>query len=496
MKKGIIFLTLVICAVAFPFAVLLAQENHNPVLDAIDFATSEGQLTMWLSFDGNITAEDVDVKRVHFPQRYIVSVTPAGMSENLREGVIYQDILSDRSMGVEIIEFTYDYARESLAFIAYPWEGLEVDANVQGGCFVVISYRRVEIEEEASTEPSIQPLPKIEPAPEEEGDFQDFFSLNKATLHLSPEAESIIRSYFAKKKIRGVGGETAVLLETDEDGLQPASGRMSRPEYRIQVGDKLALGVAGEPELDMTVQVRPDGYISFPIIGDVYVEGKTADEVRHAMRRMLQPYYSYNLVVNVIVTEFTPEKVYLLGKVFEAGPFPFKPGMTLLDLIGHYDERDADIGKVKLIRGDEVHKINLYELLGGEVGLNYRLEPGDYVVFPAKILPKASIIGKVKRPGEYPFEEGQRLYDLIGIAGGFDERCDIKKVIIIRLGNQGFESHVCNLLAYQREGAVDQNPVIVGGDLIIVPEVGRADWYKVIRTLDSLNTFAFWWRFD
>jgi len=487
-----------ICTVIFPFAALLAQTGQGPVLANMDFASSPGKLTMRLNFTGTPSIDDVRVKGVDYPKRYIVSVSPATVSDRFSEGVIYQDILSDGSMGVERIEFLYDHTRDNLAFIAYPIEGLAIDVGVGNGGTVTVSYTRIALETEATSEIYFKyPLPKIEPALPEAAKFENFFSLDKAALHLTPESESIIRSYFSKKKgdDTGAKGEGTASSDFSTGDMQPAAKAMARPEYRLQMGDKLALGVAGEPELDMTVQVRPDGFISFPIVGDIYVEGKTADEVRHALKRALQPYYNYDIMVNVIVTEFTPEKVYLLGKAFDAGPYPYKPGLTVLDLVGHYDETEVDISKVKLIRGDKVFPIDLKALYDGKVWLNYELEPGDYIVLPTRILPKASVLGKVKRAGEYPYEEGQRLYDLIGIAGGFDERCDIKNILIMRINERGlFDGRIYNLLSYQRDGDISQNPMIFKDDIIVVPEIGRANWDKVIRTLDSLNTFAFWWR--
>ncbi len=494
MKRTIIFIATLTIVALFPVVGLMAQTGETPNLWAIDFIPSETELQMWLSFDGNPSIDSVEIKHAGFPSRYIVGISPATMSNYLRVGIVYQDILSNGQMGVDRIDLTYDMAWEKVAFSAVPMEGLSINAIVRNDGVIIVKYTRIP-EDENNSMVSTKEKPVSTTA--DEGDFQNFFSLDKASLQLSTEAEGVIRSYFAKKKSDESSGEDNAILIKDNDELVPASKQMTRPEYKIQVGDRLAIGVAGEPELDMTVQVRPDGYISYAIIGDVYVEGKTADEARKVIKRMLQPYYSYDIIVGLVITEFTPEKVYLLGKVYEAGAFPYRTGMTLLDLVGRFDERDSDIRKVKLIRGDEVFQVNMETLLAGDVSLNYKLEPDDYVVFPARVYPKAAVLGKVLHPNQWQFEDGQRLFDLIGMAGGFDQRCDIKNILILRIDEDGrMVNSICDLLDYQKNGTMENNPFIKNGDIIIVPEVGRVNWKEVIDPLDKLNTFAYWWRWQ
>ncbi len=493
MKRLPIIIT-AICAVLLPCGLLFAQ-GGNLTLKSVDFLTPQGELTMKLTFDRTPSAEEIKSKWIGFPDRFIVGIDPVNAPEGFREGIIYQDILSDGSRGVESIEFTHDKAHERITFIAHPFNGLSVDVNIDGNGVVLVSYRNNPENKNVDT---IARGPRVEEAPSPVTGTGHYFSLNKAELHLSTEAESVIRAYFAKNheeeelvKLE----ETEFLIAAEENTRQ--TGSLERQgTYRIQVGDKLALGVAGEPDLDVSVTVRPDGYISFPIIGDVLVEGKTAEETRLSIKRALQPYYNYDLIVNVIISEFTPQKVYLLGKVADAGPYSYKPGMTLLDLVTSFDQRDADLKRVKLIRGDEVHDVNLENLLAGDVHLNYTLEPGDYIVFPTKILPKATVIGKVRAPGEQLFEDGQRLYDLIGIASGFDLRCDIKQILVLRLNSETglLEHHICDLLAYQEKGDVSQNILIENGDIIIVPEVGRPNWDVFLRGLNSINTISLWAR--
>jgi len=484
-----------ICAVLIPGALLYAQSGDYPELTNIGFSTPPGALVMKLTFDGTPSAGDVEVKRISYPDRYIVGVSPAAKADDLPEGMVYQDILSDGSRGVDSIEFYYDISNDKAGFLAHPRDGLDIDIEVMGNV-VLVKYTRTALDEGTVTK-NTRPLRSNESHPDEENNIDNYFNLEKAKLYLSPDAENIIRAYFSDNDtdVESLGSEE---LLASIDGMEAATERHGAgATYRIQVGDRLLMGVAGEPELEVGVQVRPDGYVSFPIIGDVLVEGKTAAEVRRGVKAELQPYYNYDLVVDVLITEFTPEKVYLLGKVFDAGPQLFIPGMTMLDIFSNFDERDADITKIKLLRGNDVYLVDMEALLAGEIRMNFQLEAGDYVVVPAKILPKAVIIGKVRYPGQYSFDDESRLYDLVGIAGGFNDRCDIKKIRVLRLNSLGvLEYFKCNLRAYEDDGDISQNIPILSGDIIIVPEVGRPDWDKVLDGISSISSLSYWGRTD
>ena len=493
MKWRTYIYSIFICAVLIPGALLYAQSGDYPELTNIEFSTPRGALVMELTFDGALSIEDVEVKRISYPNRYIVGVSPSAKADHLSEGVVYQDILSDGSRGVDSIEFYYNISNDKAGFLAHPREGLDIDIEVIGNV-VSVEYKHATLEEGTTTK-SARAVRSHESRPDAESNIDNYFNLDKAKLYLSPDAESIIRAYFSENNTNVESYDSEELIASI-DGMAAATERHGAgATYRIQVGDRLLMGVAGEPELEVGVQVRPDGYVSFPIIGDVLVEGKTAAEVRRGVKNMLQPYYNYDLVVDVLITEFTPEKVYLLGKVYDAGPHLYIPGMTMLDIFSNFDERDADITKIKLLRGNDVYPVDMEALLAGEIQMNFQLEAGDYVVVPARILPRAVIIGKVRQPGQYGFDEDSRLYDLVGIAGGFNDRCDIKNIRVLRLNSIGvLEYFKCNLRSYEEDGDVSQNIPILSGDIIIVPEVGRPDWDKVLDGISSISSLSYWGR--
>jgi len=103
-------------------------------------------------------------------------------------------------------------------------------------------------------------------------------------------------------------------------------------QYRLEAGDVLRVKFTYQPELDVKVQIDPNGNISIPGVGEVQAVGKTAEEVA----KDVQTLSSTNLrdpEVTVIVAELGPRKVYVGGEVRLPGPVVYKVGMTPMQAI-------------------------------------------------------------------------------------------------------------------------------------------------------------------
>jgi len=160
-------------------------------------------------------------------------------------------------------------------------------------------------------------------------------------------------------------------------------------DYRIGSGDTLAINVWRNDDLSVAVPVRPDGKISVPLAGDVAVGDRTPEEVSAAITQKLAKYIR-DPFVTVIVTglesgEFR-NRVRVTGAVQRPVSLPYRPGMTVLDLVleaGGVNEF-ASPGRANLYRKDgSSHTIRLDRILKrGELATNYDLRPGDIVTVP------------------------------------------------------------------------------------------------------------------
>lgn len=83
-------------------------------------------------------------------------------------------------------------------------------------------------------------------------------------------------------------------------------------DYRLVSGDKLRIEVYKEPQLSQALQIRPDGKITLPLLGDIVASGKTSLELRESIAASLKEYIT-NPVVTVIVVETVPQQIHVMG---------------------------------------------------------------------------------------------------------------------------------------------------------------------------------------
>jgi len=165
--------------------------------------------------------------------------------------------------------------------------------------------------------------------------------------------------------------------------------------YRLEAPDEIEISVIPQSELDRTVTIRPDGKISLPLIGDVFVEGMTSEELTDKLTEEFSK-YAKNPSVAVIVTGFNSKKVYVIGEVFSQGAYPYTGTTSVFEAVeeaGSFTRR-ASLGRVILVRGDiedpTVIDINLKEVVTkGAKENDLHLQPGDIVYVPPNGFAKA-----------------------------------------------------------------------------------------------------------
>jgi polysaccharide biosynthesis/export protein len=158
------------------------------------------------------------------------------------------------------------------------------------------------------------------------------------------------------------------------------------PDYRLVPGDKLRIEVYRDAQLSQSLQVRPDGKITMPLIGDVPAEGRTSTELRDALVTALKE-YNTNPVVTVIVVETVPPVFYVMGEVNAPGTFPIKgrvSAVQALAMAGGFKDfaKTKDISVLrKTNTGQQTLKFNYKDALKG-TGEAIFLQPGDTIIVP------------------------------------------------------------------------------------------------------------------
>ena len=174
--------------------------------------------------------------------------------------------------------------------------------------------------------------------------------------------------------------------------VQPAAAdAAAQTEYRIGPGDTLQVFVWNQPELTVTVPVRPDGMISTPLISGVPAAGKTAPELAKDLQTALSEFVR-NPTVSVMVTSFVgtyADQIRVVGQAAKPQSLPYRANMTLLDVmiaVGGLAEFAAG-NRAVIVRqeGDQRVRmpVRLRDLLDdGDVSVNVPMRPGDVLIIP------------------------------------------------------------------------------------------------------------------
>jgi polysaccharide export outer membrane protein len=165
----------------------------------------------------------------------------------------------------------------------------------------------------------------------------------------------------------------------------PVATSGSDADYRLGSGDKIRVEVYKEPQLSQSLQVRPDGKISMPLLGDVVATGLTPVQLRDQIGTALRTYVN-NPVVTVMVVEALASTVYVMGEVNKPGTIALAGPTTVLQALAMAGglTQWARTGKIRILRngarGVETIKFNYNDAIDG-APLVY-VQRGDTVIVP------------------------------------------------------------------------------------------------------------------
>lgn len=164
--------------------------------------------------------------------------------------------------------------------------------------------------------------------------------------------------------------------------------------YIIGPGDVLQVYVWDNPELSVTIPVRPDGMITIPLVEDMRAVSKTPTQLARDVEEKLSDYVR-TPQVNIIVTNFRGtyrKQIRVVGQAVSPQSLSYQSGMTLLDVmieVGGLTEF-ASGNRAKVIRWeDKVQteiRVRLKDLISdGDISENIEMKPGDVLIIPESI---------------------------------------------------------------------------------------------------------------
>ena len=194
-----------------------------------------------------------------------------------------------------------------------------------------------------------------------------------------------------------LGFGSALAQQAAEPSRAPTPGIDAPPppganvsDYIIGPGDTLQIFVWRNPELSVSVPVRPDGKISTPLVENMVAIGKSPSQLARDIETVLSEFVrtpQVNVIVSQAVSSFSSVKV--VGQVRQPQTVPFRQGLRVLDIVlasGGLTEFAAP-ARAKIVRQDgqkqsEI-KVHLGKLMNkGDLSQNHELKPGDVLIVP------------------------------------------------------------------------------------------------------------------
>lgn len=174
-------------------------------------------------------------------------------------------------------------------------------------------------------------------------------------------------------------------------GQQPIETQVTESQYLIGPGDTVNIIVWRNPEVSMSVPVRPDGKITTPLVEDLPAAGKTSTDLARDIEKALSKYIQQP-VVTVVVTNFIgnfSEQIRVIGQATKPQALPYRRDMSLMDVmiaVGGTTEFAAG-NRASLIRNvngkQQRFNVRLDDLVkDGDISANVPMRPGDVLVIP------------------------------------------------------------------------------------------------------------------
>jgi polysaccharide biosynthesis/export protein len=239
-------------------------------------------------------------------------------------------------------------------------------------------------------------------------------------------------------------------------------------DYRIGPDDVLVITVWDQKDLDQTVQVRPDGKISLPLVGEMDAGGLTVAELSSRLTTL----YSRTVKgaqVTVSVKEIRSRPVFFIGGVAKPGPLQLTQDLTLLQALSSVGGPlpTADLESAFVLRAGNRIPINIQDMMRGNMAQNLKLQPGDTVV-----LPNAATVyvqGEVKTPGQVKFVKDLTVMTAIAAAGGFTPMASPRRVTVTRGEGSKKETLRVNVNDIMSDPE-SKDLLLKPNDIVIVPQ--------------------------
>ena len=262
---------------------------------------------------------------------------------------------------------------------------------------------------------------------------------------------------------------------SNESLLAEKSPEMEK-DYIVGGGDVLKVMVYDEPDISINgIRISLDGYVNYPLIGNVHVAGLTTSEIESKLETLLRDGYILHPQISVLVVEYASRKVFMLGAIANPGSYELRSQATLLEMISNAGGLTSQAGEkfviLRSVNGESQSiAIDRKRLIDeGDLSLNLYVKDNDTIYVPGADV--IYLFGEVVKPGPYQLAKHNRtVLSAITLAGGFTKIGSPKKTRIVRVVDGEVQTIFVNVDDIVKKGDKDKDIELLPEDVVIVPE--------------------------
>lgn len=260
--------------------------------------------------------------------------------------------------------------------------------------------------------------------------------------------------------VTAVGGSA---LEAENDGIYghdifkspdlnfvPSYNMPTPADYKLAAGDEIVIDIWGAVYMNISQTISPEGSITIPDLGPIYLTGHTINETEKILKGQLSRIYSGiagdnpTTFLRVSLGRIRSFTINVVGDVERPGTYTLPSLSTIFSslYLAGGPTRIGSIRDIKVYRNNKLYKsFDVYDfIVDGDFSANIRLEDNDLI----KVGPYTNLVsigGKVKRPMTYEIKDGETVQDVLYYAGGFAKDANVASVHLTRVRGDRKESY-------------------------------------------------------
>ena len=216
------------------------------------------------------------------------------------------------------------------------------------------------------------------------------------------------------------------IFNTTDLTFEPNFNMPTPENYVLSAGDQLLIELWGNSEASYTRTISPDGVISLPSVGVIFLSGQTMAQARKTIEEQMSAVYSEiktgGINLRVSLGKIRSIRVNIAGEVVVPGTYTLPSLATLFNAL----YMAGGVNKIGSLRDIQVYRnskcvatLDVYDyILNGKYEANIALEDNDMIIV-GPYCNHVRVSGKVKRERIFELKDGETLSDLIRYAGGF-----------------------------------------------------------------------------